>query len=846
WSAAPQAQRALERHVVESTPCQGVSNAIGFGAGMMFTLGENPSLALEQHRFLLVGVTHEGSYGDEGGYANRFECIPVVHEFRPALRTAKPRVHGLLSGVVVAPDENEGGFDALRRVRVKLHVDRHASETEYAYCWVRVVQSLAGNGYGAQVVPRPGMEVVVSFIDGDPDCPVVCGCVYNGVNLPHDESQLSYDVSSFRTASEDGNGFTELRIAEPPGREQLFVHAQRRMDLRVRGSLYETVCGNREEVIGGDTGGDHNVLVHNNYNHKVHGDCYTEIGMDKYETVYGLGRQSYESDLYTNVVGHHSLTASRIVYESSELLSQKAGTIRLTSSSHIDVKAGGKVVLESNNAIEIKVGESFISISPTQIAIQAPKIRINSGGYVGAAEEAESVPGFYQRYPIEALCADDGTMDLTSSGRGGTRRKNESGWLEPQSAPPLTPPPLAPRPSSGSATRSRDFLDLEWLEREAWCSERVTLVGHTRGFRCDERETVYIYGADDGTVVRTHTDGFSDPGFRKSVLLTDILPRRLGDTLESSRDLDALGLSARTPVSLKLNFGMSVATKRCSTNHARFDLTVQNGEAVISATISYVPGWLGHIIQLGSSVPPWTGGLIGKKVYGSYDWRFCKEIKPGYGWLFWDDLEWRPVPKSWEYAMRKRYGCALWREEGEVKVQYGSSAWPDPVSDWGEKEYKRARRIMKAWKMAIETQWSNRFDLKRRECQSSDPRCCRYSTRVEVNFVQARTRGDGIVVGANQGRSNVRCWSLGDGDPETLAAHEFGHLLGNPDEYEGAPHIDTTINDDGAVAGIDEESIMGSGTLVKRRHFRTICAHLSSMIEEQYHRTFKYEAVPVA
>jgi hypothetical protein len=112
-----------------------------------------------------------------------------------------------------------------------------------------------------------------------------------------------------------------------------------------------------------------------------------------------------------------------------------------------------------------------------------------------------------------------------------------------------------------------------------------------------------------------------------------------------------------------------------------------------------------------------------------------------------------------------------------------------------------------------------------------------------VTFTQTATKGTGIVLAPNNGRSEANVWSLAD--TSMMPSHEFGHHLGNPDEYAGA-NVDTSLNGDGAVNGIDANSIMGQNmTTVKVRHYRTICTHLASMVSAQVGRTYTYQAVAV-
>lgn len=182
----------------------GRANAIGFVAGTCIELAES-----QRGELLLTRVVHEAQRSDEPHaldhvYANRFECMPRTLPFRPAPRTPRPRVFGVQTGVVVGRGDQDIHTDALGRVRVRFHADRHTGDDEHRSCWIRVAQAWAGAGYGSMVIPRVGMEVVVSFIDGNPDCPLITGCVYDGVNTPPRPLPAEMSRSTFKTSSTPG------------------------------------------------------------------------------------------------------------------------------------------------------------------------------------------------------------------------------------------------------------------------------------------------------------------------------------------------------------------------------------------------------------------------------------------------------------------------------------------------------------------------------------------------------------------------------------------------------------------------------------------------------------------
>jgi len=863
--SAALAERLLQRHTLEAVVGHGRSNAIGFCSGRRFTLGDHPHAALNHHEFLLVRVTHEGTIAagpgaDHRSYANSFECVPVESVFRPALRTPRPRVQGVQTGVVVGRSQDEIYTDQFGRVRVRFHRDRHSPDDEHSSCWMRVAQIWAGAGYGTMVIPRVGMEVVISFVDGDPDRPLVTGCVYDGVNTPPYALPAELTKSTFKTnSSPGGDGFNELRFEDAHGSEQLFMHAQRRMDVRVRGSLYETCGGSREERVGwerdGERGGDHNTLVRKDINHHVEEIRYTKIGKQQYETVIEDVIEDFQAKHVTLVGDTSQLSAAKFIVEASDLVSHKAGDIRLSGSSTVSVKAGGTVAIESNNAIELKVGGSFIAITPDGVAIQGVTVRINSGGGVGSATEAEAAEEVEMLEPFDALGADDGRTGRRTGGGGGGRTRN-SRTLEPHRAPPMVPPPPPPpgRPTVRPDGTLRQLLTIEWVEAETWCSEPATLRGTTQGYTNGETESANVCNAVDGAVQRAVTLTVNANAYRQALDVVNFLPRRVGTNFERERTLDANAVGQTTPEAIRLRFISNLTRTHCSIGNSQFDLAVDNYEVQIIGDVKYVQGWFRYVIQLDDTVPADTGGLVGlnfatssEREYSGGNWRYAEQPPTG-PMRYWNGSAWVNVPAAWTQRIEKRNRLltnAVWRENGANRTAYGTLAWPGAIPDWSPTEEALAATTLPQWTANINAYWTNKFDLKRQECRSTDPQCCRYKTRCSVRFTKVEIKARHVIVlVANDGRSNAAAWSMTTNSVR-MPEHEFGHHLGNPDEYRGAA-IDTSLNDDGATAGIDPTSIMGvNKDAVKRRHYPTVCQHLAAMVNTQISRTYTYHAVPI-
>jgi type VI secretion system secreted protein VgrG len=189
------------------------------------------------------------------------ECIEAERPWRPAPLNPKPRAHGLQTALVVGPGSEEIHTDEYGRIKVRFHWDRVSPYDDTASCWIRVAQRLAGAGWGSVWIPRIGMEVLVEFVDGDPDRPMVTGCVYNGNNQPPyplpDQKTKSTTKSD---SSPGGGGFNEIRFEDAKGAEELYVHAQLDMNTVVLQNSTrtvgmddtDTVTNNQIESVGVD------------------------------------------------------------------------------------------------------------------------------------------------------------------------------------------------------------------------------------------------------------------------------------------------------------------------------------------------------------------------------------------------------------------------------------------------------------------------------------------------------------------------------------------------------------------------------------------------------------------
>ena len=281
----------------------GAVSVVGGGTWAQFTSGSKITIqtvagdhrakfASAEGSYVLTSVTHFVAPGNPyrtgqaapASYQNQFVAVPFELPFRPARTSPKPIVHGSQSAVVVGPKGEEIFTDKYGRIKVQFHWDREGKRDAESSCWIRVGMMQAGRNWGHINIPRIGQEVLVDFLEGDPDQPIVVGNIYNPDQMPSDKLPDNKTRSHMKSNSTPGgDGYNAIRFEDKAGSEQVYIHAQRNMDERVRNDSLERIGVNRHMRVGFYLPKDHQGDLSGE---TKKGNQYEEIAIDKHLKVH--------------------------------------------------------------------------------------------------------------------------------------------------------------------------------------------------------------------------------------------------------------------------------------------------------------------------------------------------------------------------------------------------------------------------------------------------------------------------------------------------------------------------------------------------------------------------------
>lgn len=340
---------------------RGDSYAYPFAAGTKFTLSDHFATALNTSH-VLRRVHHTAR--DEL-YTNSFEAFPATGTFRPPLLTTRPRAPGCETALVVGPSGEEIWTDSHGRIKVQFPWDKDGQKDDKASCWIRVAQSVADKGFGALFLPRIGQEVVITYINGDPERPLVTGAVYNGENatpatLPDNQTQ-----SIIRTrSSKQGTAGNELRFEDKKDSEELYMHAQKDMKVEIENALTTTVMKGAETHTLQE--GDRTVDVQKGKEtHKVKDTRTVEVT--------GNETHTNKADYTQTVTGNYSLTVdgNLTIEVKGDITIKSTGASTYQAGSTYLAKAGTELTTQAGTALTDKAGTELTSQAGTNHTVKA-------------------------------------------------------------------------------------------------------------------------------------------------------------------------------------------------------------------------------------------------------------------------------------------------------------------------------------------------------------------------------------------------------------------------------------------------------------------------------------------
>lgn len=370
----------------------------------------------------VLGADAAGRKGEGTIYQNQFECIPSDVPFRPARITKTPVVQGPQTAIVVGPKGEEIYTDHLGRVKVQFHWDREGKQDEKSSCWIRVAQLWAGASWGAMFLPRIGQEVIVDFLEGDPDQPIITGRVYNGDNMPPYALPVEKTKSTIKSdSSKGGGGSNEIRFEDDKGKEEFFIHAQKDMNEQVENDMStsvgsdqavsvgnnQTVTVKKERKVTVEEGNDSLDISSGKQTVTVKGDAGLTVQAGKREVSVRGGDYSASTDQSV----HLQATKGVLVTGTSEGVSIKGegkgitaeglggSGVKITGTPNFEANGVSKAVVNSpdidigNGTIKLHGSRIELSVGGNSIVIDSSGITINGAAVNSIASGANTIQG---------------------------------------------------------------------------------------------------------------------------------------------------------------------------------------------------------------------------------------------------------------------------------------------------------------------------------------------------------------------------------------------------------------------------------------------------------------------
>ncbi|NQY50177.1 MAG: type VI secretion system tip protein VgrG [Colwellia sp.] len=388
------ANARMDAEEASANTISGASSCSGFSAGQFFSLLKHEAKS-EMGKYLLLSVHHQASdasyFSSQDGddqYSNSFSCMPLENMYRPPMVYTRPVMYGPQSALVTGPKGEEIYIDDFGRIKVQFMWDRDGKKDENSSCFIRVMQSFAGNGWGSSFIPRIGHEVIISFLDGDPDRPIVTGSVYNGNNKPPYASKTQSGIKTHSTKGGGADNYNEIRFEDKKASEQVYIQAEKNLDTYVKNNETlsvdndrtkivknnetSNIKNNRNKTVGKDQtesiGDNKTINVGKNHTETIGKNIDISIGENHSETIGKNMSIIVEKDLQETVNGkyieavtkEYGLKAKTIVLEADKQITFKTGSAQIVmksngditiSGKNINVKGSGNVVLKGSKVL---------------------------------------------------------------------------------------------------------------------------------------------------------------------------------------------------------------------------------------------------------------------------------------------------------------------------------------------------------------------------------------------------------------------------------------------------------------------------------------------------------------
>jgi len=371
----PLAKLRMEEEEVGYDVVHASSRCKSFSPGFTFSIGQHRISSEEGKSYVVTSIRHSATepmaYETGTGtvaedYSNTFTCIPDSVAFRPARTTPKPVMRGCQTAIVTGPAGEEIYPDKYGRVKTQFHWDREGKKDENTSCWIRVSQIHAGKGWGAIDIPRIGEEVIVDFLEGDPDRPIIIGRVYHAESMPPFGLPGTMTTSGMKSNTHKGSGYNEFAMDDTAGKELIRVHGQYDMETTIEHDQRTTIHNNRTDQIDVDD----SETVGSNQKINVGSDQALDVGANQKISVGSDRKLSVGSNETVDIGADEKLTVG------ANRQASVGADDKLSVSGAQKIGVTGAIEISSDTSITLTVGGSTVKIEPAAVSIKSTKITI--------------------------------------------------------------------------------------------------------------------------------------------------------------------------------------------------------------------------------------------------------------------------------------------------------------------------------------------------------------------------------------------------------------------------------------------------------------------------------------